>query len=406
MIKCEKNLLGICLKFPDNFDKIINYKGLFNDQDVLFYFEKAKEFYLKNNNLIGFQDYIIDSGFEIIPYLEIVDDVVTDSSFEHYLSETLFRKIKREIKGLAVDVDEKSDYIDIIGDLQDIIDGNSIISDHKIKKASEICPELFNKNPDKVYSGITLIDNDKGGYEKDEFIIIAARPSVGKTAKAIDLIKKQLQNNLKIGMITCEMSSTKIMRILACNIANINETKFDVHSDLEKQEIKYSYVKAVEKLSEKDFYIDESGYFEDIVRNIKIMIKKHKVDCIYIDHLHHILTYKTYKFERDRLQNIIMTLKYLTRTYHVPIILLAQLNRGAENTETTIPKSKDIKGCGDAEQIADIIGLLHCINKKVEGNASYRHINFIIDKNRNGQIGTDYEEMCAPTRRFIIRNVF
>jgi replicative DNA helicase len=398
MIDCEKNLIGTVINFPDLIENIIHYENLFQTSSICEIWDIIKKFKTekKKNELL--QAYIIDNTKYLDEYLKCINDAYIESNFDYYLEQVLTNKMIRDIQVYSTEMKGKS-YLDILSDIDAIVKSNEIISNNDIVKASDICQDIL-ENPyeKKIVSNIDFIDDKQGGFALDEFIIIPARPSTGKTSKMIDLIKRDIRSKLSIGVATCEMKESKIIKLLAGNMSGVDVNKWDMK--MLKKEEEARFIQAMEKIYDSELYLTQEHFFEKIVMNYKMMVKKYGIKKFYIDHMHHISKYQKFASTIEFYMTMMLTFKAMARQYGVPIILLAQLNRESDKGEGRRPRKEDIKWCGDAEQIADIVVLLHTKHKAVDGDFSRRIIELIIDKNRNGEVGSEWQEFYSQCRRF------
>lgn len=398
MIDCEKNLIGTVINFPDLIENIIVYENLFQSESICEIWDIIKKFKSEKKKPELLQSYILDNTKYFDVYLECINNSFIEANFDHYLEQVLTRKLVRDVQAYSVSMKDKT-YLEILSDIDTIIKGSEILSTNDIVKASDVCQAIL-ENPyeEKIHSNIEFIDDKQGGFALDDFIIMPARPSTGKTSKMIDLIEKDIRNEIKIGVATCEMRENKIIKLLAGNMSGCDVNKWDMKTI--RKDLEAKFIHAMEKIYDSELYLTQEHFFEKIVMNYKLMIKKHKIQKFYIDHMHHISKYGKFNSTIEFYMTMMLTFKALARQYKVPIILLAQLNRESDKGEGRRPRKEDIKWCGDAEQIADIVILLHKVQDAIDGDYSRRMIELIIDKNRNGEIGTQREIFYPQCRRF------
>ncbi len=128
------------------------------------------------------------------------------------------------------------------------------------------------------------------------------------------------------------------------------------------------------------------------------MKKKYNIDCVYIDHLHHLGTNSNFFNDVQKLSYMAEELKKSARILKIPHVVLAQIHRMDNSNER--PTISNIKGSGKIEEVADIIMLLHCSQKAYDGDNSRKVIEIIYDKNRCGKIGLKKFIFCVDSGRY------
>lgn len=394
MNKPEDHLLAISIYDIDCFNRIKHIPDLFVGKNKIIFDEMNRQVKFTESTL--FEAINNNKLMSIDDFLEITNILPIPANFDLYLNTVLLDYIKRGLTDITVNLKNYNRTVDLEYDIKNIFEKLDR-SDNKIKTAKEVCVSILeNLHPHKTYSMIDFIDDKQGGYSDDELILLAARPGVGKTSKALELIRRQIKNKIKVGFITAEMSSDSVMRIMACSVAGINKNKLDKNM-LSNSEWE-SFQRALEYLYECEIYFDESKDIESVLRKIKIMKRKYNIDIVYVDHLHHLQTLKSFYKEYDMLKYITGELKESCRQLKIPHVVLAQLNRGGDTDADPVPK--DLRGCGSLEEYADIILLMKEESKAIDGNANMRKIKVIVSKNRNGEQGVYYRIFLTDVRRY------
>lgn len=403
MENSEKCLMGIVLNNPELFEKLNCHGNIFTGNvatlyDILDEINKKYKGFDKNTIL----DFISnDRHYSIADFYDIYESEYDESKYNIYLSNVMTKNIKNNLKKYVPDIlnnDYKS-YEDIKIELDKMITEIYVDENADIKDMKENCKRLLEDiHIEKEWSSIPFIDDEQGGFSKDEYVIIGARPSVGKTSYAISMIINKIRNGSKVGFFSAEMLKDKITRIMACSIAGINPN--DMDKNVLKENETNRLIKSLEHLYDSKLYIDDKArYIEDIVRKAKLMKRKYDIDIIFIDYIQYLRVKDNSKSSYERLLEISNECKNLNKELNIPVVVLAQLNRGSLRTDR--PYMSDIKGCGDIEQDADIVVLLHTESMAIDNNAGKRLVKFYVDKNRNGKVGDYTMEFNVIHRRFV-----
>lgn len=243
-------------------------------------------------------------------------------------------------------------------------------------------------------SGFYDLDDMTDGFHNSELIIIAARPSVGKTAFALNILNNMaLRNGKKVGFFSCEMPKLQLMLRMLCSEAEVDQQRLK-KGTLPQQ--------SLAQLAEVANHFYQSTIIFDDTPNIPIMELRSKarkmkrefgIECIMIDYLGLISVGEemTQLPRHEQVAFVSKSLKSLARELEIPIIALAQLNRLVESRgDDGVPRMSDLKDSGSIEQDADLIMFIHRKQSQLsenEGAAKADLRKIIIGKNRNGPIG-------------------
>ncbi|MDW2891218.1 replicative DNA helicase [Mesomycoplasma ovipneumoniae] len=247
-----------------------------------------------------------------------------------------------------------------------------------------------------VSTGYDSLDVVTSGFQKGDLIVLAARPSVGKTAFALNLAWNVCKSQKSVLFFSLEMSKNDLgMRLLSL-VSGIPGNKFKRPKNLSPEDLQRIQLSISKRLKNIKLTINDSGSIniDEIVNEV---IKRHRnnevFDLIVIDYLQLInsQTKSQYYNRTVEVSMISRKLKQLARAVNTPIIALAQLSRNVERREDKIPMLSDLRESGAIEQDADIVLFLHrddYYNKK-EGSveSSEPNTNLIIAKHRNGAVG-------------------
>ena len=271
--------------------------------------------------------------------------------------------------------------------------GAASISEYIID-AVQYLEKLHDKNLDAtgISTGLPSLDNLIVGFKNQEMIVLAARPSIGKTSLALNMATHiSVTKKMKVGFFSLEMSSEQLTRRMLCSLARVSERDFyDKRFDETEFGRKWSKItSAANELKKTNFYIDPTpGISINELRAKALRMKmKHGIDIIFIDYL------QLMKADVGRNDNrqvevakISVGVKGLAKELNIPVVVLAQLNRQAEQQER--PKLSQLRESGAIEQDADVVMFLHR-DRDAQKDSSQESIDaeIIVEKNRNGQTG-------------------
>lgn len=243
-----------------------------------------------------------------------------------------------------------------------------------------------------VRSGFHDLDYITGGFKKGQLIILAARPSMGKTSFAINIaINAALSNNKKIAIFSMEMGYDElIMRMLAApsEVSSDHMTKgFGINDEKIKKITEVAIA-----LEKKNIYIDDSGMntmFSLISKTRRLAAELDGVDLIIIDYLQLMSSTRNRENRQQEISEISRSLKVMSKEFEVPIIAISQLSRGVESRDNKRPMLSDLRESGAIEQDADLVLFIYRDAYYHPDTAEDpRLTELIIGKNRHGPQGT------------------
>jgi len=256
-------------------------------------------------------------------------------------------------------------------------------------KEKSLNPTLFG-----LTSGFYNLDSLTQGFQKSDLIIIAGRPSMGKTALGLNIALNVIKNSkLPVLFFSLEMSKEQIMYRLLAMETSINQMRLRSGKLYQNDWIKLN--KMIKIMSKLPFFIDDTSdlLIQDIRSKIKtILFEQSQIGLIIIDYLQLMQNSKLKNENRvQELSQITRSLKMIAREFNIPIIALSQLSRNVENRVDKKPILSDLRESGSIEQDADLVLMLYrnqYYNVKQLDNETYQMIELIIAKQRNGPIGT------------------
>ncbi len=235
------------------------------------------------------------------------------------------------------------------------------------------------------------LDRMTGGLQPADLIILAARPSMGKTAFALNLAARAaIKNDATVLVFSLEMSKESLMERLLCSLGHIELGKVRKgtldHEDFEK------LTDAASSLRSSKLFIDDSSSLSplELRARCRRIQASHGLDFVVVDYLQ--LMHSSRNDSRElEISDISRNLKALAKELRIPVLALSQLNRKSEERADKRPILSDLRESGSIEQDADIIMFIHrddyYINKKNNMDKNHR-AEIIIGKHRNGPTGT------------------
>ncbi|WP_448379525.1 replicative DNA helicase [Fervidobacterium sp.] len=242
-----------------------------------------------------------------------------------------------------------------------------------------------------IPTGFKKLDEMTSGFHKSDLIIIAARPSVGKTAFALNLAKNMATvGEASVGIFSLEMSKEQLIQRLLCmeSLVDLQKVRRGWLSDEEWKRL----VQGASRLMKANIIIDDESNLEPRVLRAKArrMKKEYNIDAIFIDYLQLMDLGDGRRDSRQQeISEISRSLKLLARELDVSIIALSQLSRAVEQREDKRPRLSDLRESGAIEQDADVVIFLYREEYYKKQHVDLPHeTEIIIGKQRNGPIGT------------------
>ena len=332
----------------------------------------------------------------------LTSGVASASHLKTHVMQLIDLYTKRALMTLARDIQKKTNNNEDPTDIMNFIQtaqlslsdiGNLNSTQHIAECLSAIEKqqvEYYEQEPTNYKTGLKTVD-DFLHIEKSDLIIIAARPSVGKTAFAIHLAKTFAKNGKTVCFFSLEMSNLQVGKRIMASEARINSSAF---RDLLTNNELLKFEDFKKPLSKLPFYIDDTASLTILTLRSKIIKQniKDKIDIVFIDYLQ--LMSGASNRREHVISDISRGLKILAKELNIPIIALSQLNRNAEQRGgDKRPKLADLRESGAIEQDADIVLALNSperngIEQDAEGNQfSAGYLEVIVLKQRNGSLG-------------------
>jgi len=288
---------------------------------------------------------------------------------------------------------------------QDRISGGAELLNQFLEVAVKQIEERNGEYITGTPTGFTELDDLLSGMQNGELIIIAARPSMGKTAFGLNVAEHIAVDIRKpIVFFSCEMSKQQIVQRLLCSRAQVDSHRMRrglLHDD-EKSRV----LMACDLLQDAPFYIDDTPGMSilELRAKSRLLMVREKISAVFVDYLQ-LLSSPGAESRQQEVSNISRGLKALARELNVPVVALAQLNRGVEGRESHKPRMSDLRESGSIEQEADVIMLLHREDYYRETGADVQNdsvgiAEIIVAKQRNGPVGTIQVQFSKKHTKF------
>ena len=341
--------------------------------------------------------------------LELIAKSSLSSSPEHtariikekYILRMLIR-VGDNLKTLAVE--SNSPVEDILDNAQkqlyeialDNLDKNFVRIGDLLTSTFERINELYTNQVKYrgIPTGFVDLDNMLGGLHHSDLIILAARPSMGKTSLALEIVKRvALQQQIGVAVFSLEMSRDQLCDKLIASVSGIELRKIR-SGQLEDSDNLNEFTKlgeAIGRLEEAPIWIDDSGSLNimELRTKARRLKSRHNIGLIVIDYLQ-LMSGKNYNYQGNRVQevsDISRGLKMLAKELNIPVLALSQLSRGVEGREDKRPLLSDLRESGSIEQDADVVLFIHREEMYSKDTKKKGIAEILISKHRNGETG-------------------
>ena len=241
-----------------------------------------------------------------------------------------------------------------------------------------------------VPSGFKKLDNILSGFQKSDLVILASRPSIGKTSLALDIVRcAAVENNVPVGVFSLEMSAQQLVDRMLAAESRVDGWKLRTGNLKADQEFA-SIQNSLEKLSRAPIYIDDMPgnnilRMRSVARRLK---SEHGLGLIVVDYLQLMLPIDSRHSDSmvQQITEISRSLKNLARELDVPVLALSQLSRAVE-ARGGKPRLSDLRDSGSIEQDADVVIFLHRDDKYKEDSDRPNIVDVMVQKHRNGPTG-------------------
>ena len=338
-----------------------------------------------------------------VEYLtEIIDSVPSATNIDEYIeiveNKAVLRKLIDEATSIINDsYDANKNISEVIEDAEKkIFDVSKNLRTTEFKTIQEV---LYKTQSDLeklaahkgditgIPTGFYELDKITSGFHPHELIIIAARPGMGKTAIALNIVHNMaIQSKKTVALFNMEMGAEQLVTRMLASVGQIDSGKLKTgnlqHSDWKRIN------EAMSRLSDTKIFIDDTaGITVGEIRSKcrRLATSNDGLDIVLIDYLTLIQgSSKGNASRQQEVADISRALKTMAMELNVPVIALSQLSRGIEQRVDKKPMLSDLRESGAIEQDADIVAFLHCSDEEREKENSL--MEFVIRKHRNGPL--------------------
>ncbi len=259
-----------------------------------------------------------------------------------------------------------------------------------------------------VRTGFAELDEMTNGFQKGEMIVLAARPSMGKTAMALNLMEQVAQHGTPSLMFSLEMGKQQLIQRMLCALGQIDSQKMRRHMLSSGDYTRL--MAACDVISKLSMFIDDTPGLSLLAMRSKArrLKERYGIGFIVIDYLQLMSSGTRVESRQIEVSEISRGIKAMARELDVPVLCLSQLNRAAEQREGHRPRMSDLRESGSIEQDADVVAMLHREEYYHKADPNWADENpdkvgaaeLIMAKQRNGPTGTCNLIWDGATTRF------
>ncbi|WP_141430701.1 replicative DNA helicase [Bacillus sp. 03113] len=360
-----------------------------------------------------------------VSYLsDLAGSVPTAANIEYYAKiveeKSLLRRLIRTATGIAQEGYTREDEVEVLlGEAEksilEVAQRKNAGAFHNIKdvlvRTYDNIEVMHNRKGDitGIATGFAELDKMTAGFQRNDLIIVGARPSVGKTAFALNIAQNvATKTGENVAIFSLEMGAEQLVMRMLCAEGNIDAQRLRTGSLTDEDWGKLTM--AMGSLSNAGIFIDDTPgvRITEIRSKCRRLKQEHGLGMILIDYLQLIVgSGRSGENRQQEVSEISRSLKALARELQVPVIALSQLSRGVEQRQDKRPMMSDIRESGSIEQDADIVAFLYRDDYYDKESENKNIIEIIIAKQRNGPVGTvqlafvkEYNKFVNLERRF------
>ena len=443
VILAEQSLLGALMQEPE---KLVEVKAAVDVED--FYDEKNKDIYnailrLDEAEIIPdtttiFEEINNSGAFKSMDaslyIVELYDITPSTCNIMHYANLVKRYSIYREIRSALLSSTEEmnqgnADIDSLTATLFDQVErAMERAKTSQFKNMKDVTNEVFQEIVARmsgegqniaIPTGFSTLDQ-LVGLGKGDLIILAARPSMGKTAFALNIALNVAGKNHRdesekktVALFSLEMGADQLVSRMICSEGMLDSEKIKKgtldNDDMMKLET------AVHFLNQKNIFIEDSAFIKvnEVKAKCKLLKNEHGLDLIVIDYLQLLQGSKRTDNRQQEVSEISRSLKQMARELECPVIALSQLSRSVESRHDKRPMMSDLRESGSIEQDADIVSFLYrsdyyrsedADENEVQEPSDVSTVEVIVAKNRNGQTGTAELAFMKRYNRFVSKS--
>jgi len=359
-----------------------------------------------------------------IPYLNALQDgVPSAANLSYYLDIVQEKHLLRKMIHTCTDVISR--VYDFDGDVEALLDqvesevlrlnesrvhGGAAPIKKLVTDAIHTAENFFNRKGQLggVGTGFPDLDKMTDGLHSGEMVVIAARPSMGKTSLAMNIVEHAaLQEKIPVGVFSLEMTAESLVLRMLCSIARVNlrtiREGFMSETDFPK------LTSSAGRLANAPLFIDDTPGLSilQLRARARRLAQQHDIKLFVIDYLQllHSTARRSQENRQQEIADISSGIKALAKELKVPVVVLSQLNRELERDKNRKPRLSDLRESGAIEQDADLVGLLYKPSSDDdEGGVTEEPdgipVNLLVAKQRNGPTGDVNLTFLKPYTRF------
>jgi len=335
----------------------------------------------------------------------VLESVPSSANVAYYVSIVKDKMLLRQIISAATEI--LGDAYDATGDTAEKLDdaerrifeitdkritGSAVAIKDLVTRAFELIEKREGKHVTGVATGYHQLDDKTCGLQNGEMIVIAGRPSMGKTSLALNMAEHVgVIEKIPVAIFSLEMGRQQLAERFLCSRGEVESQL--VRKGMLNTEHYQKLVEACGLLSEAPIYIDDTSTLTPLELRAKARRLKSLYDirCIIVDYLQlmHLGTTRV-ESRQQEITTISRYIKALARELNIPVVVLSQLNRSPEGREGHRPRMSDLRESGSIEQDADVVMLLHREDYYHRGDRDWEpnsKAEIIIAKQRNGPTG-------------------
>ena len=443
VILAEQSLLGALMQEPE---KLVEVKAAVDVED--FYDEKNKDIYnailrLDEAEIIPdtttiFEEINNSGAFKSMDaslyIVELYDITPSTRNIMHYANLVKRYSIYREIRSALLSSTEEmnqgnADIDSLTATLFDQVEkAMERAKTSQFKNMKDVTNEVFQEIVARmsgegqniaIPTGFSTLDQIVG-LGKGDLVILAARPSMGKTAFALNIALNVAGKNHRdesekktVALFSLEMGADQLVSRMICSEGMLDSEKIKKgtldNDDMMKLET------AVHFLNQKNIFIEDSAFIKvnEVKAKCKLLKNEHGLDLVVIDYLQLLQGSKRTDNRQQEVSEISRSLKQMARELDCPVIALSQLSRSVESRHDKRPMMSDLRESGSIEQDADIVSFLYrsdyyrsedADENEVQEPSDVSTVEVIVAKNRNGQTGTAELAFMKRYNRFVSKS--
>ena len=259
---------------------------------------------------------------------------------------------------------------------------------------SEFTSGEISHKTDYISTGYESSNHLLGGFQPGKLIVIGGRPAMGKTTLAINMMMKEVMQQIPVAYFSLDASEREIALKIISMSGNI---PFSLLNDFSDSKVQHQVLNCMLDLKDASFYVECNSLLtiHSLIDRIKWSVTDQGVKIVYIDSLQ-LLAYNDERTEHDTFGEVCIQLKKLAIELNIPIVLLSSLNRQPENREGLegkIPQISDLYGSAKIEELADVIVMIHRpayyhVYEDTDGTDLRNRFCLYVLKHKNGPVGS------------------